>query len=229
MKVIVAACLSALFAVALAFPVSKQHAVAFGRWTTVQYIPDSAQAKLEEMKVRPLLVDGRIKEFTTGMVHEITERTFVVQKAFRVNDRLPHESGAPRWRWERGPWLLVDRVSGRVQPLDLSAFDPYYSEVRWYRDYAAYCGFSEDLKQAFAIVVELGKRKPLLKKALGEKNIGAASATGCTAPAWQRDPARATFQPAGEAGFVFVVRSHAVELAMADQEDAEGESVRPPE
>ena len=223
MKVIAAACLSVMFAVAQAFPAARQHTVAFGRWTRVQYIPDNAQAKLEEMKVRPLVVDGRIKEFTTGMIHEVTERTFVVQQAHRVNDRLPQESGAPRWRWERGPWLLVDRASGRVQPVALSMFDPDNSEVSWYRDYAAYCGFSDDLKQAFAVVVQLGKRKPLLKKATTEKNRDAAQASGCPAPEWQRDPARATFQPASEARFVFMVRRHAVELAMDDQDDAGAE------
>jgi hypothetical protein len=70
-----------------------------------------------DMKVRPLVVDGHVKEFTTGGAHDATERMLVVQRAYRLNDLLPQESGPNRWRWERGGWLLVDRVSGRVQTI----------------------------------------------------------------------------------------------------------------
>ena len=40
----------------------------------------------------------------------------------------------------------MDRVSGRVPALNLPEFDPEESSVAWYRDYAAYCGVSDDGK-----------------------------------------------------------------------------------
>src|ERR1700721_1788364 len=36
------------------------------------------------IKVRPLLIDAHLKEFTLGAIHEVTDRLFVVRRAFRV-------------------------------------------------------------------------------------------------------------------------------------------------
>jgi hypothetical protein len=44
--------------------------------------------------------------------------------------------------WQRGPWLLVDRVTGHVVVLKLPDYDPSVSQVSWFRDYAAYCGIT---------------------------------------------------------------------------------------
>ena len=98
----------------LAPAASKPHTVIFGKWTIVQWNPESAVSGEDEkpltMKVRPLLVDARVKEFTFGSPHDVTERLFVVRRAFRVNDSLPQES-ASHWQWQRGGWLLVDEES----------------------------------------------------------------------------------------------------------------------
>jgi hypothetical protein len=97
--------------------------------------------KCLDLKVRDLYIDSRAKEFTLGTPHEITERLFVVRRAFRVNDNLPVENAfAPRWVWQRGGWLLVDRITGHVSAIALPEFDSYYSVANWYRDYVAYCG-----------------------------------------------------------------------------------------
>ena len=94
-----------------------------------------------------------------GAPHEITERLFVVRRAFRVNDTLPgDEAAAPGWVWQRGGWLLVDRLTGHISAIALPEFDPYYSVASWYRDYAAYCGVSDDGKKLFAIVFQVGRR-----------------------------------------------------------------------
>ena len=74
------------------------------------------------IKVRALVVDGRVKEYVLGAPHEVTDRLFVVRRVFRVNDSLPEDSG-PRWQWQRGGWLLVDRVTGHVSPINLPEFD----------------------------------------------------------------------------------------------------------
>ena len=171
------------------------------------------------LKVRPLLVDARIKEYTTGNPHDLTDRLFVVRRAFRINDSLPNEATA-RWQWQRGGWLLVDRVTGRVSQLNLPEFDPFYSTASWYRDYIAYCGVSEDGKKRYAIVAQVGRRKPLLKKDLGEPNGGDDPDSECPAPNWERSPMRVTFKPGSDEKVVFSVRNRAVDL-VNDTEEAE--------
>ena len=66
-----------------------------------------------------------------------------MRRAYRINDSLPDDARkSPKWLWQRGGWLLVDRSSGKITLLKLPDFDPFYSEVSWYRDYAAYCGLT---------------------------------------------------------------------------------------
>src|SRR5258707_7120273 len=84
---------------------SKPHVIAFGKWISAKW-PNATGQKLLDLKVRPLFVDTRLKEYTTGSPHEITDRLFVVRRAFRVNAALPTESAsanvnanAPLWQW----------------------------------------------------------------------------------------------------------------------------------
>jgi hypothetical protein len=210
-----------------AFAASKPHTITFGKWISVPWFPHSdANEKPFLLKVRPLLVDAQVKEFTLGPAHDVTERLFVVRRAFRVNDSLPQESGAtPRWQWQRGGWLLVDRVSGRVTAITLPDLDAFYSSASWYRDYAAYCGISDDGKKVFAIVAQVGKRKPVLRKVLDGAMItqieDSPPDSACPAPIWQRAPARVTFEPAGGAKQTFAIRAHAVDLIADDDDDEE--------
>ena len=76
--------------------------------------PAGAAAAKTALKIRPLLVDGAVKEWTTGDAHDVTERSFVVRRVFRLNDSLPGDK-LGHWVWQRGPWLLVDRVTGHVE------------------------------------------------------------------------------------------------------------------
>jgi hypothetical protein len=197
----------------------KQHVVTFGKWTIVKLMAGEEESTPVEIRVRALLVDGRTKEFTTGAPHDVTERMYVVRRTYRLNDLLPQDGELkPRWRWERGGWLLVDRISGRVQTVALPAFDPNFSEVAWFRDYAAYCGLSEDGKKVFTVVSQLGKRKPLLKRVTGESG-GNSTIKSCGGPLWLRAPARVTFEPTGEQKFTFTVRSHAVDQVTGDEDE----------
>jgi hypothetical protein len=78
---------------------TKIHVITFGKWTSVQWFTDSgADDKPLILKIRALVIDGRIREYALGAPHEVTERLFVVRRAFRVNDSLPEDSG-PRWQW----------------------------------------------------------------------------------------------------------------------------------
>ena len=80
---------------------SKPHVVVLGKWTTVKLQADDDNSAMD-VKIRPPFVDGKTKEFTLGSAHDVTERIFVVQRMFRLNDSLPQESGPARWRWEKG-------------------------------------------------------------------------------------------------------------------------------
>ena len=119
---------------------SKPHIISFGKWSTIKWCIGPSEGKCLDLKVRVLYVDGRARESTLGASHEITERLFVVRRAFRVNDALPGDvAAAPGWVWQRGGWLLVDRTTGHISSVALPEFDPYYSVASWYRDYTAYC------------------------------------------------------------------------------------------
>src|SRR5260370_36821601 len=61
-------------------------------------------------------------------------------------------------------------------------------------------GVSDDGKKVSAILVQLGRRKPLLKKTLGGAGADMQEAK-CGAPIWQRAPSRVTFEPKGEQKF----------------------------
>lgn len=220
-------CAAALLACAILFSnaagaTAKVHVIAFGKWTAVPWFAGpGADDKPVTLKVRSLLVDGRVKEYTLGSPHEVTERLFVVRRAFRVNDSLPEDSG-PRWQWQRGGWLLVDRTTGHVSPINLPEFDVFYSAATWYRDYVAYCGVADDGKKTFAMVAQIGRRKPVLKKPLSDNGLAddAAPDSACPAPSWQRGPVRVSFEPTGGTKQTFSIRGHVVDVVIdADEEE----------
>jgi hypothetical protein len=178
------------------------HAVTFGAIRRVPYIPpditpDEKNEDTTTLKVRPLIIDNAQREWTTGDLHEVTDRSFAIRRAMRLNDALPadHE---PRWVWQPGPWLLVDRVTGRVTALHLPDFDAAVSNVVWYRDYAAYCGISTSLKGGlFAIVAELGDRRAVVSKQIGAWPQPNHFIPICQPAEWQRLPMRVTIKPTG--------------------------------
>ncbi|HEY6305185.1 MAG TPA: hypothetical protein VI488_01850 [Candidatus Angelobacter sp.] len=196
-----ARCFSVLLLLAgsgLAAP--RQRAVVLGTWHTVKTLADSGETG--EVRIRKLLVDGRVVEYTSGLPHDVTDRVFVIRRAYRINDALPprpeNEPPPPQWVWRLDGWISVDRFTGRVIPLNLPAFDSETSQASWYRDYAAYCGTSEDGAKGYLVVWQLGKRRPILSKE--------SSGPGCAPPQWERTPSRVTFIVAGEKSS-FVIRS----------------------
>lgn len=219
---ILCALLIALVFSASSMAATKPHVITFGKWLPVQWTAGTNNDELVPMKVRPLIVDGRVKEYVTGPPHEVTERLFIVRRMFRVNDSLPEDS-APRWQWQRGGWLLVDRLSGRVSLVNLPEFDVVYSSATWYRDYIAYCGVSDDGNKRFAIVAELSRRKPVLKKPLSQALPDeAAPDSACSAPVWQRTPTRVTFEVEKETKQTFAIRGHIIDLVNDFEEEEDG-------
>jgi len=204
--------------------VPKPHIIVLGKATAVKWFVGPAENKTIDLKIRPLYVDTRLKEYTVGSPHDVTDRLFVVRRVFRVNDSLPEEPATPpRWHWQRGGWLLVDRVTGRISQITLPEFDAYYSTASWYRDYIAYCGVSDDGKKLFAIVAQLGRRRPILKKALGETAEDDMPDSECPAPAWQRQPVRVTFEPDEDQKLTYSVHGHAVDIVSDNEEEEASE------
>jgi len=203
----------------------RVHVITFGKWMSVQWLAGDQKSKPLALKVRPILVDGRVREYVLGSPHEVTDRLFVVLRAFRVNDNLPDDPGPSRWQWQRGGWLLVDRITARISAINLPEFDAFYSAVTWYRDYVAYCAVSDDGKKIWALVAQLSRRKPVLRKILSEDGLpdDAAPDSACPAPTWQRAPVRVTFESGGAAKqtFTFIIRGHVVDLVNDAEEDEE--------
>lgn len=196
----------------------KPRVITFGKPLTVKLFIGPSEDKTVDMKVRALYVNGSLKEFTTGETHDVTDRLFVTRKAYRLNDDLPEDTKAPHWKWQRGAWLLVDRTNAHITPLKLPEFDPFYSAVSWYRDYAAYCGISDDGDVLYAIVAEIGRKKPVLRKELGPASQGDSPDADCDPPRWERDPAKVTFQPKKYPKVSYTVFGHATDIA-TDNDD----------
>src|SRR5437763_10079445 len=175
---------------------AKTHIITFGKTANVQWFV--TPEKSLPIAVRPLYVDGKLREFTTGDVHDVTDSIFVVRRAYRINDYLPEDQKkVPDWKWQRGDWLVVNRRTGNVSAVNLPEFDPFYSVVSWYRDYAAYCGLAEDGTKISAMVAQLGTKKPELRKIVGNAKASDDPDSECEPPMWQRDPTRVTLEPAG--------------------------------
>jgi hypothetical protein len=199
---------------------SKPHVVSFGKPQPVKLFIGASESKTMDITVSPLFVDTKLKEYTTGKQHDVTDRQFVVRRAFRINDALPDEARkSPKWLWELGGWLLVDRSSGRITPIKLLDFDPFYSEVSWYRDYAAYCGTTANGEKLDAVVMQIGVKKPLYRKDLGNANGGEQSDSDCAAPHWDRQPARVTFLPKVGDKLSVTVRGRFVDEVPDDDSD----------
>jgi hypothetical protein len=214
----IAAILLLLIPVAM-YAVTKPRVITFGKTLTVKLFIGPTEDKTIDMKVRGLYVDGNLKEFVTGDSHDITDRLFVVRKAYRLNDNLPEDTKTPHWKWQRGGWLMVDRVNARISALKLPEFDPFYSSAAWYRDYAAYCGISDDGEKLYAVVAEIGRKKPVLRKELGPASQGDTPESDCDAPQWERTPAKVTFLPKKYPKASYTVFGHATDIANENDED----------
>ena len=182
--------------------VPKVHTVTLGPFRKVPYTqpdatPDTKADETSTLRIRPLFVDDRQKEWTTGDIHDVTDRTFTVRRALRLNDGLPTDT-APHWIWQPGPWLSVDRVTGHITALHLPDFDAAVSDVVWFRDYAAYCGTATTAKGGlFAIVAQLGARRPVVQKQIGPWPQSNHFIPVCQPAQWQRLPMRVTLKPTG--------------------------------
>ena len=230
--------LAAMLVAALAVHAAprKAHVVVLGATRQVAYSkagdPAGAAAGETELRIRALLVDGVLKEWTTGEAHDVTDRSFRRCQRARTRDAAKSDrrhagdqSSAQRqpatadkstvgssrhapspvrqaaggyWVWQRGPWLLVDRVTGHVVALKLPDYKPGVSQVSWFRDYGAYCGVTASGKSLYAVVAQVAARKPVLAKKLSAYDAENHPEPVCGLAEWQREPLRVTFHPTGK-------------------------------
>jgi len=205
------ALISAVAPQARAASTPKVHTVFLGPVRRVPYTapdatPDTKDEDTTTLKVRPLIIDTRQKEWTTGDLHDVTDRTYAIRRAIRINDSLPTD-GTQRWVWQPAPWLLVDRVTGHITALHLPDFDPAVSNAVWYRDYAAFCGIATTAKGSalMAIVAQLGARKAIVARPVGKWPQPDHPHPLCQPAKWQRLPMRVTIQPTGSEPSTFDV------------------------
>lgn len=190
--------------------VTKRHFVSVGSARTVFFLGSDrgeVAASRSKAAVRPILVDGQIKEWTTGALHNVTDRSFVVRRAIRINDALPTER-SDHWIWESGPWLLVDRITGHTTALHLPNFNPAVSEVVWFRDFGAYCGISNNGKKLVAVVSQIYGRRPVLLKELQAWEPTFRDTSSCAPSVWQRTPLKVSFRTAGAEPVTFEVHGN---------------------
>jgi hypothetical protein len=206
----------------------KAHTVFLGSVKRVSYSkagdPAGAAPGEDELRIRALLVDGAVKEWTTGDAHDVTDRSFVVRRVLRLNDALPGDrpsAASEHWVWQRGPWLMVDRVTGHVVALKLPDYDPGVSQVSWFRDYGAYCGVTASGKSLYAVVAQLAARKPVISKKLTAFEGENHPEPICAVAEWQREPLRVTFHPAGQDAVSFDVAPGSAVLVEDSDDETE--------
>ena len=163
---------------------SKPHVVALGKTTSVKLFVGPSENKTLDITVRPLYVDAKLKEFTTGDSHDVTDREFVVRRAYRINDALPDDTHkAPKWLWQRGGWLLVDRVSGKISLVKLPDFDPVLLAGELV---SRLCGLLRHHIQRRAGDCRGGRnrrQKGAVPQGMGKTSLGDSPDSNCPAPA----------------------------------------------
>src|SRR2546430_14075596 len=78
----------------------KAHAITLGKWVSVQWLGGGYESKAVVLKIRPLYVDGRMKEFIVGATHDLTDRLVLGRRGLPLHDSLACGSGG---RWAGGP------------------------------------------------------------------------------------------------------------------------------
>jgi len=152
-----------------------------------------------------------------GEPHDVTDRSFTVRRALRINDRLPSEA-TDRWVWQPGPWLLVDRVTGRIAVVRLPDFDPVVSDVVWFRDFGAYCGVGAR-GGLIAVVAQIGGRRAIVQKQIGAWPQPNHFIPVCKSAVWERAPMRVTIQATGGEPATFAVVGTAAIVEEGDSGD----------
>jgi hypothetical protein len=144
----------------------KIHSAAVGKAHPVFWTTAADPSTRLSLSIRPLIVDGRRKAWVFGDVHDVTDHTFVALEVQHINDALPGDK-LPHYIWQTASWLLVERNTGHVSAVHFNGYDPALSGLSWFRDYAAFCSLNASGKILSAEVIQLGSRKPIAHKKVG--------------------------------------------------------------
>ncbi len=68
---------------------SKPHVISFGKPQQVKLSAGASESKTVDITVSPLFVDTKLKEYTIGKQHDVTDRQFVVRRAFASTTPCP--------------------------------------------------------------------------------------------------------------------------------------------
>ena len=82
------AVLAVVMLVLAAHAASKPHVMSLGKPMPVKLLLGPTEEKSISITVRPLYWDTKLKEYTVGPTHDVTDRLFVVRRAYRINDAL---------------------------------------------------------------------------------------------------------------------------------------------
>ena len=84
---------------------------------TADATPDSKTDETSILKIRPLLVDDHLKEWTTGDAYDVTDRSFTIRRASSAlsTNALPIRLRPPLGVWQPGPviWPVVRSTSSQ--------------------------------------------------------------------------------------------------------------------
>ncbi len=176
-------------------------------------------------------MDGVLKEWTTGDAHDVTDRSFVVRRVIKLNDALPSDDQTPPkpadphaaqpWVWQRGPWLLVDRVTGHIVALKLPDYDPGVSQVSWFRDYGGLLRRDGQRQEPLCRGGAGGGAQAGAGQEAGGLRRGEPSEPVCGPPEWQREPLRVTFHPTGKDAVSFDIVPGSAVLVEDSGDEAE--------
>jgi hypothetical protein len=202
--------------------------VPFGEWISAQW-PNATGQRTLDRKVCPLFVDTRLQEYTTGTPHERTDRLFLVQRAFLLNDALPAENAplkrAPIRTPRAGSGSAEAGCSSTNRPRDPSPSSTCPSSIPSIEDKLV-SGLRRLLRgigkpQEALRDSRLGRsRKPILRKDTGEPVGTDDPDSECPPAIWERTSMRVTFQPDDKQKLVFSIRSRTVDV-VNDAEETE--------
>jgi hypothetical protein len=112
----------------------KGHVVVLGATRKVPYSkvgdPAGAAQGENELKVRSLLIDGVLKEWTTGEAHDVTDRSFVVRRVIKLNDNLPSDGSTTAVKTGDKP-ATGDKASAGVKPASAPAASSARAASSW--------------------------------------------------------------------------------------------------
>ncbi|PYY01464.1 MAG: hypothetical protein DMG63_03350 [Acidobacteria bacterium] len=88
--------------------------------------------------------------------------------------------------------------------------------LNMFRDYAAYCGVT-DGPRVYAVVAQLGQRKPVLRTYMGPAKGSDQPDSECAPPTWQKQPIRVSFEQIGGQKSSYLIHGRSSEPELGDE------------